>query len=85
MVPQGKFHFCRLPQGTSPASDLFNIATDSEIRNVPGILKNINDLLRSRRSLKEIEPLIRKVLQIFRKKNMKIFFLMFSVRLHTRI
>ena len=34
VVPQGKFHFCRLPQGTSPAFDLFNIATDDEICNV---------------------------------------------------
>ena len=34
VVPQGKFHFCRLPQGTFPAFDLFNIATDSKIRNL---------------------------------------------------
>ena len=66
IVPQGKFHFCRLPQGSSPASDL------SEIHNVEGILKNIDDLLLSGRDVKEIEPLMRKVLKIFRKKNMKI-------------
>ena len=68
VVPQGKFHFCRLPQGTFPASDLFNIATDSEIRNVAGIIKNIDDLLVSGRSIKEIEPLIRRILKIFRKR-----------------
>ena len=44
VVSQGKFHFCRLQQGTSSASDLFNIATDDEIRNVEGILKNMNNL-----------------------------------------
>ena len=72
VVPQGKFHICRLPQGTSSASNLFNIATNDKIHNVEGIVKNLDDLLVSGRDIKEIEPLIRKILKIFRKKNMKI-------------
>ena len=32
ILPQGKFRFTRVPQGSSPASDLFNIATDVDIR-----------------------------------------------------
>ena len=32
IVPQGKYRFCRLAQGSKPASDLFNIITDKEIR-----------------------------------------------------
>jgi hypothetical protein len=32
VLPQGKFRFTRVPQGSSPASDLFNIATDVDIR-----------------------------------------------------
>ena len=33
LIPQGKYRFCRLPQGSKPASDLFNIITDLEIRD----------------------------------------------------
>ena len=72
VVPQGKFFFTRIPQGTTPASDLFNLCTDPEIRNVVGILKNIDDILASGKNLDEIKPLIRKILNIFRKRGMKI-------------
>merc|ERR1711954_455845 len=55
LVPQGKYRFCRLPQGSKPTSDLFNIISDPEIRNIPEIQKN-------NKSYKLMDPIIDRIL-----------------------
>ena len=39
LIPQRKYRFCRLPQGSKPASDIFNIVSDPEIRSIDEIRK----------------------------------------------
>ena len=34
LLPQGKFRFTKLPQGTKPAGDIFNIISDEELRDL---------------------------------------------------
>ena len=60
VVPQGKYRFCRLAQGSKPASDLFNIITDDEIRSIPESKKNMDDILLAKRNYKLLEPVIDK-------------------------
>merc|ERR1711954_185120 len=72
LVPQGKYRFCRLPQGSRPAFDLFNIITDPEIRSIPEIQKNMDDLLLSEKNYKLLDPLIDRILSICREKNLKL-------------
>ena len=72
LVPQGKYRFCRLAQGSKPASDLFNIITDPEIRSIPEIQKNMDDLLLSEKNYKLLDPLIDRILSICREKNLKL-------------
>ena len=72
VVPQGKYHLCCFPQVPSLAYDLFNLVMDDEIHNVRNILKNIDDILTSGANIKEIELLIRLIMDIFRHKGMKI-------------
>ena len=72
VVQQGKYRFCRLAQGSKPASDLFNIITDDEIRSIPELKKNMDDILLAQRNYKLLEPLIDKLLKICREKNLKL-------------
>ena len=72
LVPQGKYRFCRLAQGSKPASDLFNIITDEEIRSIPELKKNMDDILLSEKSYKLLDPLIDRILKICREKNLKL-------------
>merc|ERR1711954_346219 len=72
VVPQGKYRFCRLAQGSKPASDLFNIITDDEIRSIPELKKNMDDILLAKKSYKLLEPLIDQLLKICREKNLKL-------------
>ena len=72
ILPQGKFRFCVLPQGSSPASDLFNIVTDTNIRNEPGHYKNVDDILTAAKDVMELEKRLRRLLQICREKNIKL-------------
>ena len=37
LIPQGKYRFARLPQGSKPACDIFNIVSDPEIRDIDQI------------------------------------------------
>ena len=71
ILPQGKFRFCVLPKGSSPASDLFNIVMDTDIRNEPGHYKNIDDILTAVKDVTELEKRLHKLLQICRDKNIK--------------
>merc|ERR1711954_327478 len=72
LVPQGKYRFCRLPQGSKPASDLFNIISDPEIRSIPEKQKNMDNLLLSEKNYKLLDPLIDRILAICREKNLKL-------------
>ena len=45
VIPQGKYSFCRLAQGSKPASTLFIIITDDEIRSMDEAKKNMDDIL----------------------------------------
>ena len=72
VVPQGKYRFCRLAQGSKPTSDLFNIITDDEIRSIPESKKNMDDILLAQRNYRLLEPVIDKLLMICRKKNLKL-------------
>merc|ERR1712081_56580 len=58
--------------GVKPASDLFNIITDPEIRNIPELQKNMDDLLLSEKNYKLLDPLIDKILSICCEKNLKL-------------
>merc|ERR1711954_333096 len=62
----------RLAQGSKPASDLLNIITDPEIRCIPEIQKNMDNLLLSEKSYKLLDPLIDRILSICREKNLKL-------------
>ena len=42
---RGKFRFKRAPMGTSPSGDLFGQATDNILREVPKLLKEVDDML----------------------------------------
>ena len=42
---RGKFRFKRAPMGTSPSGDLFGQATDGILRDVPKLLKEVDDML----------------------------------------
>merc|ERR1711940_465986 len=44
-LPNGKYRFTVLPQGTSSSCDIFNIITDVGIRDVEGFHKNVDDIL----------------------------------------
>ena len=68
VILQGKFRFCRNPQGTKPAGDIFNVVTDEELRDMESVKKNMDDMLLSERSFKKLDPVIDKVLSICRKK-----------------
>merc|ERR1711954_29415 len=57
-------------QGSKPASDLFNIITDPEIRSIPEIQKNMENLLLSEKNYKLLDPLIVRILSICREKNL---------------
>merc|ERR1711954_614203 len=72
LISQGKYRFCRLAQGSKPASDLFNIITYPEIRSIPELQKNMDDLLLSEKNYKLLDPLIDRILAICREKNIKL-------------
>merc|ERR1711873_145330 len=58
--------------GSKPASDSFNIITDPEIRSIPEIQRNMDDLLLSEKNYKLLDPLIDRILSICREKNLKL-------------
>ena len=72
ILPQGKYRFTVLPQGTSSSCDIFNIVTDGDIRNKKGYFKNVDDVLTSANSVELMEKRLRNLLQICRKKNIKL-------------
>merc|ERR1711954_537412 len=72
LVPQGKYRFCKLSQGAKPASDLFKIITDEEIRSIPELKKNMDVILLSEKNYKLLDPLIDRILRICREKNLKL-------------
>ena len=72
LLPQGKFRFTRLPQGTKPAGDIFNIISDEELREIKQAQKNMDDILLSETSYKTLDPVIDKVLSICRRENMNL-------------
>lgn len=72
ILPNGKFRYTVMPQGCSVSSDFFNLLTDPEIRGSPGMFKNVDDILASATSLKQLEERMRKLLEICRKRNMKL-------------
>ena len=61
-----------MPQGCSVSSDWFNLLTDPGIRGSPGYYKNVDDILTTSCSLSQLEERMRKLLDICRKKNMKL-------------
>ena len=71
ILPQGKFRYCVVPQGTSPSCNLFNIATDEEIRGKPGYFKNIDDILATAKTIDQLEQRMEKLLNTCRRKSMK--------------
>merc|ERR1712081_115577 len=71
-VPQSKYRVCRLAQGPKPASHLFNIITDPEIRSIPEIQKNMDDLLLSEKNYKLLDSLIDRIVSICCEKNLKL-------------
>merc|ERR1712081_150239 len=72
VIPQGKYRFCRLAQGSKPGSDLFNIIMDDEIRSIDEAKKNMDDILLAQHNYNLLDPVIDKLLKICRKKNLKL-------------
>ena len=72
MLPQGKYRFARLPQGSKPACDIFNIVSDPEFRDMKDIQKNMDDFLLSEENFKKLDPIIDRILAICQKRNMKL-------------
>merc|ERR1712008_669916 len=72
LLPQGKFRFARLPQGSSPAGDIFNIVTDADLRDFQNVHKNMDDLLVSAKTYNELKEVLDKVLQTCKLKNIKL-------------
>ena len=68
ILPQGKFRFTVLPQGTSPSCDIFNICTDDEIRGELGYFKDIDDILTTGKDLDQLEQRMETLLKICRRK-----------------
>ena len=55
VLHQVKFRFKELPLGIAPASDIFNILMDTEIRNQDGYFKNMDDILTTGNSVTQLE------------------------------
>merc|ERR1711954_1978 len=72
LLPQGKYHFARLPKGTKQAGDIFNIISDPELSNMKEIQKNMDDFLLLEEDFKKLDPIIDRSLSICRKRNMKL-------------
>ena len=72
LLPQGEYHFARLPQGSKPACDTFNKVSDPELRDIDQIQKNMDGLLLSKQNFKKLDPIIERILLICLKKNMKL-------------
>ena len=45
VLPQGKFRYTVLPQGTSASCDIFNIVTDGGIKGKEGVYKTLMTFL----------------------------------------
>jgi hypothetical protein len=50
----GKFKHSRLPMGTTPSGDLFNMRTDTALEQVKNKIKEVDDLLQHARTLEEL-------------------------------
>ena len=72
VLPQGKYRYTVLPQGTSASCDIFNIVTDGGIRGKEGFYKNIDDILTASDSCQKMEERLRILLEICREKNIKL-------------
>ena len=68
----GRYRYMILPQGASISSDYFNLSTDEGVTNQPGFYKNIYDVLVTSPSLQKLEERMRKLLLVYRKRNMKL-------------
>ena len=71
ILPQGKFRYCRVPQGTTMASDIFLHITDRDIRNRKSFYKNMDDVCGGSKSLEGLERKLRIFLEVCRSRNMK--------------
>ena len=72
LLPQGKFQFARLPQGSSPAGDIFNIVTDEDLRDLEDVHKNMDDLMATAKNFDDIKNILDQNLQTCRRKNIKL-------------
>ena len=72
ILPSGKYRYCTLPQGASVSSDYFNICTDDDIRGMPGMYKNIDDVLITGNDMEKLEERLEKMLKVCERKNMKL-------------
>ena len=72
VLPQGKYRYTVLPQGAASSCDIFNLLTDSNIRNKVGYYKNIDDILTSAKDITQLEQRLRALLSTCREKNMKL-------------
>ena len=63
LLEDGKYVYETLPMGASPAGDLFNIATDPIIEDVPHAEKIMDDVLLENETLAEVDKNTRKVLE----------------------
>ena len=72
LLPQGKYRFARIPQGSKPAGDLFNIVSDPELRELDDVKKNMDDLISSGLDYKKLYPLLDKIFSICERRNIKL-------------
>ena len=72
VLPQGKYRFTCLPQGLVFSTDYFNLHTDPSIRKEEGYRKNVDDILTSATSVKQLEERLKKLLTLCRNRNMKL-------------
>ena len=72
VLPSGKYRYKRLPQGVSPATDLFNLVTDKDLRELSWLYKNLDDILAVAPDFKTLKDRILTILNVCRKRNIKL-------------
>ena len=72
VLPSGKYRYKRLPQGVSPATDLFNLVTDKDLRELSWLYTNLDDILAVAPDFKTIKDRIIQILNVCRKRNIKL-------------
>ena len=53
VTPFGKFCYRRLPQGFNDSGDAFGYLTDDIVKEIPRVVKSVDDLLGQCRTLQE--------------------------------